>query len=163
MSIKIDSSSVDHNNDCNCTQCMLFTGKEWKYCSWSKTEFGNLVLFPVKCRVKFQSAVTPDNKCISTNNKDSRSGWSCTDRSIIFYKRAISSFQLVGPESTSVNEYFTSDLSNTSRQSTTVQKKHDRTHHSREWKKFQHLTPAVLIYFFKWIVIHLIETQIWWF
>jgi hypothetical protein len=45
-------------------------------------------------------------------------------------------------------------LSHTGRQSTTIQKKHDRTYHSREWKKFQHLTSAVLIYFFKWIVIH---------
>ena len=158
MSIKIDSSSVDHNNDCNCTQCMLFTGKDWKYCSWSKTEFGSLVLFPVKCRVKFQSAVSPDKKCISTNNKDSRSGWSCTDRSIIFYKHTINSFQLIGPDSTSVNENLTSNLSHAGRQSTTVHKKHDCSHHSRVWNKFQHLTPAVLINFFKWIFIHQIET-----
>jgi len=163
ISLKIDSSSLDSNNGCNGSQCTLFPGKNWKYCSWSETESGNLVLFPVKCRVKFQSAVSPDNKCISTNNKDSRSGWSCTDQSIILYKHTISSFQLVGPDSTSVNENFTNDLSHAGRQSTTVQKKHDCTHHSWVWKKFQHLTPAVLIYFFKWIVIHLIETQIWWF
>ena len=144
---KIDSSSLHSNNGCNGSQCTLFPGKNWKYSSWSETISGNFDLFPVKCRVKFQSVVSPDKKCISTNNKDSRSGWSCTDRSIMFYKHTISSFQLVGQDSTSVNENFTSDLSHAGRQSTIVQKKQDCIHHSCVRKKFQDLTPVVLIYF----------------
>ena len=66
ISLKIDSSSLDSNNGCNGSQCTLFPGKNWKYCSWSETESVNSVLFPVKCRVKFQSAVSTDKKCIST-------------------------------------------------------------------------------------------------